>query len=84
MLNWDDPIGQLRQRKQQAPQAGLLAEEALQRVEREERASAPASQVVTQPAPVVAPPAAAAAATGLEQVEFGARRLVVDDKAMIN
>ena len=90
MLNWDDPLEQFR-----APSGGrataMLASEALEAIDRAEEQSPgtdyePSAQMAAEDneperAPTTAEPVGV---TGLENVEFGARRLAVDDKRMIN
>ncbi|MCB1746590.1 MAG: ribonucleotide-diphosphate reductase subunit beta [Gammaproteobacteria bacterium] len=71
----------------------MLATEALAAVERAEQAGAgeaPPAAVAAAPAPARAPAAdddlldGDHGVTGLEELEFGARRIAVDDKKMIN
>ena len=95
MLNWDDPVSKFKRAKETPSATALMASEALAAVERaEERVANSVKQTPTaSPAPVIdrSPDTASDAnngseygVTGLEQVDFGARRLVVDDKKMIN
>jgi ribonucleoside-diphosphate reductase beta chain len=85
MLNWEDPVGRFRQRKPHQRANAMLASEAIAALEEigSDRETAGNS--------VDPPPAACQEGayshngiTGLEQVAFGARRLAVDDKRMIN
>jgi ribonucleoside-diphosphate reductase beta chain len=87
MLNWEDPVEQFKSPTNPQRATAMLATEALAAVERVEAevkkaepvggidAKAPSSTVVS---------AEPIGVTGLEQVEFGAGRLAVDDKQMIN
>jgi ribonucleoside-diphosphate reductase beta chain len=100
MLNWEDPIEKFKAPNASAGTTALMASEALAAVERVEQARAGVESVTETPtAAETAPPATVTAAptipataeipeetgvTGLEQVEFGANRLAVDDKQMIN
>ncbi|MEE2983950.1 MAG: ribonucleotide-diphosphate reductase subunit beta [Pseudomonadota bacterium] len=95
MLNWDDPVAKFKGAKETPSAKAMMASEALATVERaEERVANSVIQTPTvSPAPVIdrAPDTVSDAnndseltVTGLEQVEFGARRLIVDDKKMIN
>ena len=96
MLNWEDPIEKFKSSNTSTGTTAMMATEALAAVERVEQAranvepvapaaNAPAAKPRVAPAP---PPAAGipeeTGVTGLEQVEFGAKRLAVDDKQMIN
>lgn len=84
MLLWDDPIGQLKSRTPRATEPGLLATQVLETIETPAPVVTPAAVLDTTP-PAAAPELTASThAAGLEQVEFGARRLAVDDKQMIN
>src|SRR5690606_5033676 len=77
-----DPVAKFRGRES-TPATGMLATDMLAAVERAERAMPPPAV----PQPAVSEPRKTdlhAGVTGLEQVECGARRLVVDDKRMIN
>jgi ribonucleoside-diphosphate reductase beta chain len=84
MLNWDDPIAS--RRRSPSPTAAFTAE-AIGTVA---EVGLPASikQAAFTPAPVTTEDSHeeddTVGVSGLEQVEFGARRLQVDDKAMIN
>jgi len=83
MLNWDDPIA-ARRREPSPPQPADAGQIALPPNMDEASVVAPTA---TRAASPFLPPEGAAEATGvtgLEQVEFGARRLQVDDKQMIN
>ena len=95
MLNWDDPIAKFKPAAATpAPverhARAMAATEALAQFERQEvQVEARVEYSVMRS--VSAPAAQETAtddvdhgATGLEQVEFGARRLAVDDKKMIN
>lgn len=92
MLNWDDPIAAFKPSATEKSARAMLASEALAAVERaEERVelSVIEKNTVSPPAAVETPPAVSnesgeVAITGLEDVEFGAQRLAVDDKKMIN
>ncbi len=92
MLNWDDPIAAFKPSATDKSARAMLASEALAAVERaEERVelSVIEKNAVSPPATVETPPAVSnesgeVAITGLEDVEFGAQRLAVDDKKMIN
>jgi ribonucleoside-diphosphate reductase beta chain len=85
MLNWDDPIA--ARRREPAPPvlpAGSGPEAALP-MEPCPRAPSAEAQPGRPPTPTPAGEVTeAVGVTGLEQVEFGARRLQVDDKRMIN
>lgn len=87
MLNWEDPIEQF---KSPTPRAtAMLASEALAAVEREENKSRPAAAAAAPQTLAIHEPQQTVreeqvGVTGLEHVEFGARRLAVDDKQMIN
>ncbi len=92
MLNWDDPIASVKNEKKQAYQPQPEeAEAGLQEYSAEETnvesvfggdAASPTPDL--DAALAEAPTDEQAGVTGLEQVEFGAGRLSVDDKAMIN
>ncbi len=93
MLNWDDPIASVKSDKKQAyqPQTDEDLESTLQNYNTED--TDPESVVggdAASPTPDLdaalaeAPTEEQAGVTGLEQVEFGANRLSVDDKKMIN
>ncbi|MGE4615498.1 MAG: ribonucleotide-diphosphate reductase subunit beta, partial [Gammaproteobacteria bacterium] len=95
MLNWDDPVAKFKGAKETPSAKAMMASEALAAVERaEERVANSVIQTPTvSPAPVIdrasdtvsdANNGSELTVTGLEQVEFGARRLIVDDKKMIN
>ena len=78
MLNWDDPVAKFKQ----IPAAGftraMLASETLTSLQQAEDARETARAEASSVSMTLS------GATGLEQVEFGARRLAVDDKQMIN
>ena len=79
MLNWDDPVAKFKQPVTGGYTKALLASEALAALARIEQRTTPLhAEAVAPPSPPIA------GTTGLEQVEFGARRLAVDDKQMIN
>jgi ribonucleoside-diphosphate reductase beta chain len=80
MLNWEDPIKQFKTPSAPSRTTAMMATEALEAVERAE-AKARVAPEQAEPAVSSAEPIGL---TGLEQVEFGAKRLVVDDKRMIN
>ncbi len=94
MLNWDDPVSKFKGAKERPSAKAMMASEALAAVERaEERVANSVKQTPTvSPAPVIdrSPDTGSddnegeQGLTGLEQVAFGARRLIVDDKKMIN
>ncbi|MSQ69084.1 MAG: ribonucleotide-diphosphate reductase subunit beta [Gammaproteobacteria bacterium] len=87
MLIWDDPIGQTQERQTRALARGMLAAEILEAVERAEESSLtsrPTEPASMASAPLPVEEVSPARAAGLEKVEFGARRLAVDDKQMIN
>ncbi len=92
MLNWDDPIAQFKATTSDRGARGMLASEALAAVERAEqrveqsRSAAPAAPAAPSAEAHVAeePAEVEHGSTGLEEVEFGAGRLAVDDKKMIN
>ena len=76
MLNWDDPIAQFKQ------PPTLVATEVKAEIEPLEK-NQPAVEVVEKEN-VLDAQTNEKGITGLEEVEFGAGRLAVDDKAMIN
>ncbi len=87
MLIWDDPIGKMQERQMRIPASGLLATEILETVENAEEnphLSATVAPVHHPSAPLEVEESTPVRAAGLEKVEFGARRLAVDDKQMIN
>ncbi len=96
MLNWEDPIEKFKPSNKPTGTTAMMATEALAAVERVERTRAPVEPVepavnttaATQPVAPAQPSETEtpeeAGVTGLEQVEFGAKRLAVDDKQMIN
>ena len=80
MLNWEDPIGQLKKQKKLEPAEDIDKNQQTQHPEStEEKGSSTAkgaeSLSINEETDGV---------TGLEELEFGAKRLVVDDKKMIN
>ena len=95
MLNWDDPIATCKNARGESNTKAMLANEALAAVARAEQRvehaalqildAAPAPELIQeQAAQNIAGEESEGGITGLEQVEFGARRLAVDDKKMIN
>ena len=98
MLNWDDPIAPFKDTAPETPPAAtraMMASEVLAAVERAETSPVQETEEpsieIPAPAPEPTQPVAAeaelpadAGVTGLEELEFGAGRLAVDDKKMIN
>ena len=91
MLNWDDPIAQFKTTGQPNPAEAIVDEQVLDIEKKPERSSATnEDKGVSTPATVeqavtIKPEKMhEQGVTGLEEVEFGAGRLAVDDKAMIN
>ena len=91
MLNWDDPIAQFKTTGQPNPAEAIVDEQVLDIEKKPERSSAtnedkgvstPAT--VEQAVTIKPEKMQEQGVTGLEEVEFGAGRLAVDDKAMIN
>ena len=88
MQHWEDPIAPFKRPRKDGATRAMLASEALAAVEQAEQQM----EVSVKPTAAPTPSAGVGAdnsptengATGLEQVEFGARRLAVDDKKMIN
>mgnify|MGYP000630726108 FL=1 len=76
MLNWDDPVAQF---KQTPTLPGVEVKTEIEPLEKNQ----PAGEVVEKDN-VLGVQTNEKAITGLEEVEFGAGRLAVDDKAMIN
>ena len=86
-LNWDDPISQLGSKradsKQKTPSQPVV-DHILERLNRQEEYSvAPGNAPAPEPE-IQEHPDLQHGVTGLEDVEFGAARLTVDDKQMIN
>ena len=79
LTDWDDPIASLRQAKQEPVTPPALVERTLAGL-----------NTADNTAPATTPPTssreapAQGGANGLEEVEFGAERISVDDKQMIN
>lgn len=84
MLNWDDPIEQFKSGDVTQRATAMLATEALAAIERVEAQDALVDKSLTPPVAAQKVAAEPAGVNGLEDVEFGAQRLVVDDKQMIN
>ncbi|TDJ66721.1 MAG: ribonucleotide-diphosphate reductase subunit beta [Proteobacteria bacterium] len=84
MLNWDDPIEQFKSGDVTQRATAMLATEALAAIERVEAQDALVDKSRTPPVAAQKVAAEPAGVSGLEDVEFGAQRLVVDDKQMIN
>ncbi len=87
MLNWEDPLAGFNNATRSEPQApsALRINEAMGDYAPEAQASpAPAAAAVPAATDTNQDDDAAHGVTGLEQVEFGASRLAVDDKQMIN
>ena len=80
MLNWDDPIASTKLAQAPARTAPIMTNT--------DAVIEPEGRTVTQHSPQSRGDAGAAehghGLTGLEQVEFGAHRITVDDKQMIN
>lgn len=90
MLNWEDPVEQFKNPAPAKRDAAMLASNTLATVERTEyRSEQSVAHAPTQSTPPTLetpriPSEEPIGVTGLEQVEFGAQRLAVDDKQMIN
>jgi ribonucleoside-diphosphate reductase beta chain len=90
MLNWEDPVEQFKNPAPAKHDAAMLASNTLAAVERtESRSEQSVAHAPTQSTPPMletphTPSEEPIGVTGLEQVEFGAQRLAVDDKQMIN
>ena len=93
LTDWEDPIAGLRRRQDTAatPAPMPIVHRALDRIDSEENhsvapgvAPSPAALPAAMPAPTAAPGDGRSGVTGLEEVEFGAARISVDDKQMIN
>ncbi len=82
LTNWDDPIAGIRQAKREntVPPQSVL-EQTLADLSAAEAAALPAPEATN---PAFAAGDAQGGITGLEEVEFGAGRISVDDKQMIN
>jgi len=92
MLNWDDPIAQFKPNGQPNP-AETIADEPVLNIDQgpEDSPARNEEQVISTPAVAAEQTSTIKpehiqeqGVTGLEEVEFGAGRLAVDDKAMIN
>ncbi len=86
MLNWEDPVKQFKSSDGGQSAAAMLTPDALAAVQRaEEKKVTPLlAEAPSHPSIEGAIPEKSIGVTGLEQVEFGAQRLAVDDKQMIN
>ena len=91
MLNWDDPIAQFKPTGQPNPAEAIVDEQVLDIEKEPERSSATSEDKVISTSATAEQTATSKpekiqeqGVTGLEEVEFGADRLAVDDKAMIN
>ncbi len=91
MLQWDDPIQGLKALKTADPSNAVITENSLAAVEEASLAAVGEENTNdhqrTQPLSSAAPAGVetnVSGVTGLENVQFGARRLAVDDKQMIN
>ena len=87
MLNWEDPIEQFTSADAPPRVAPMPASEALAAFERVENSTAVKAPAILPSTPrdiAQSTSGNQVGVTGLEQVEFGARRLAVDDKQMIN
>ena len=91
MLNWDDPIAQFKPTGQPNP-ADTIVDEKVLNIDQEPENSPAISEdkviyehAATEDKATIKPEnIQEQGVTGLEEVEFGAGRLAVDDKAMIN
>lgn len=91
MLNWDDPIAQFKPTGQPNP-AETIADEPVLNIDQgpEDSPARNEEQVISAPvtdeqtSTIKPEHIQEQGVTGLEEVEFGAGRLAVDDKAMIN
>jgi ribonucleoside-diphosphate reductase beta chain len=91
MLNWDDPIAQFKQTGQPNPAETMVDEKVLNIDQESEKSSALSEDKVISEHATAEDKATIKpeniqeqGVTGLEKVQFGAGRLAVDDKAMIN
>ena len=92
--NWDDPIASLQEVKTKEPAAAQTTPQPVidntlenleqQNEQRDTLASVSASEVAPVPTAIPQQAPAEAGVTGLEEVAFGAERISVDDKQMIN
>ncbi len=80
MLNWEDPIGQLKKQKKLEPAEDIDKNQQTEHLKSTEGKDSSTSKGAES----LSINEETDGVTGLEELEFGAKRLVVDDKKMIN